>query len=549
MTAAPAAPRRRRFGLRWISSIIATCAAVALFAPDPARAHASLESSTPAASTVLEESPPLISLNFDEDISIALTSIQLFDSSSESIDLGPASAGADASIVEALVPALVDGSYAVIWRISSADGHVVTGAFSFQLGTASTTDSDELLNNVVDRVRSEPSVGRALGVARFTAFVGVAMLFGGLFMVMMVNSSAEIDWPARRLLWIGWALLLVGSFANFGLLAANAAADGIGDALDTSLWSDLAGTRTGGLLVARLALLMAMLGVLLTVTHRRHLLWWGAVPMLGILTVFTFSGGGHPSVQSRPIVWMGVDAVHLALIAVWLGSLAMMAAGGRVWLRDDSHSVAARSFSKMATVGVPLIVATGVLQTWRLSGGFDTLTDTTWGRILLAKGTVVVLVVTIGAVSRWLLVSDGPSALRRTVLTETMVGVAVLGLAAGMVGVPPDSGPRSRVLTASLAEGGVIVEVAVTPGQVGQNQVHVVVVPPGGSLVPIAALSGTMNLGSRDIPAAPVALVAESPNHYSGTVTLAFGGDWTLELVVSPEPAQSILLSSTVPIP
>ena len=51
------------------------------------------------------------------------------------------------------------------------------------------------------------------------------------------------------------------------------------------------------------------------------------------------------------------------------------------------------------------------------------------------------------------------------------------------------------------------------------------------------------------ISAIPIALVPESANHYSGDVTLAFSGDWTLEFIVSPEPNQSILIKTTVPIP
>lgn len=480
---------------RWATAAgltLLVLSAVTLASPPTVLAHAGLVSSTPAASTVIEQSPPLISF---------------------------------------------------------ADGHVVTGAFSFQVGTSSTADGDALIGDVIGGARAEPVVGRALGVARFAAFIGLAMLLGGLFLVMTTTATADVGWPARRVLWIGWLLLVVGTAANFGLLGANAAAGGLGDAFDQSLWTDIAGTRTGGLLLARLGLL-AMIGAAVVELERRGRLWWkvGAT-LIGVVLVLTFSGGGHPSVQVLPALWIGVDAIHLLLVALWMGGLVMMTLGGREWLREDSRAIAVRRFSRMAAFAVPLIVVTGVAQAWRLSGGFESLTDTTWGRILLAKGTLVVLVATIGAGSRWLLANDGPSALRRTVVTETLIGVAVLGLAAGMVGVPPEASERSRVFAVSLAEAGVIVDVSVTPGRVGSNQVHIVVVPPGGSLVPVANVTARVSLSANNVPNTPVTLIAESANHYSGNVTLAFTGDWTLEIVVSPEVTQSILLATTVPIP
>jgi copper transport protein len=527
------------------------CAAVLFAAPGRVEAHAGLEASTPAASSVLDTSPPLIALNFDENIDIPLTSIQLFDQDGKTIAVGKPTQGPDPSIVESTVPTIGEGTYAVVWRVSSADGHIVTGAFSFQIGTKTDVDANKLIDTVLHGARAEPSVGRGLGVARFAAFLGASLLLGGLFMVFMIeNAETTIGWAARRLMWIGWLVLLVGSAANFGLLGANAEAGSVGDALDTSLWGRIADTRTGGLLVARLVLAVALLlPVMLTLGLRQRTWWRSLVPAIGVLTIFTFSAAGHPSVEKHPVLWISMDALHLGFVALWLGSLAMMTVGGWAWLRDEDHAVAVHRFSRMATIGIPIIVVTGVIQGWRIGGGLSTLTDTTWGRLLLAKGAVAVLLVTIGGASRWLLQNDGPKALRRTVVTEAVLGIVVLGLAAGLVGSAPRVGAQSRIYTASLAEAGVIVDVTITPGQVGGNEVHMVVTPAGGNLTTAADLTARMTLPSRDIPFVPVNIVAESPNHFTGNVTLPYSGDWTLEIVVSPDPSQSILLSSTVKIP
>ncbi|CAB4678311.1 unannotated protein [freshwater metagenome] len=514
-----------------------------------ALAHASLEASIPAASSVLETAPPLVVLNFDEDIEVPLSSIQLFDQTGKIVPLGSPTAGGDTTIVQSTVPTIGNGLYAVVWRVTSSDGHVIDGAFSFQVGTAIAGDSAKLLDTVLHGSHAAPVVGRTSGVARFGAFFGASILLGGLFMVMMAGGEAVHGWAARRLLWLGWGLLAVGSLANFGLLGATSKAGSLGDMLDTSLWGDVAGTRTGGLLVARFVLIALFVPVVMFV-NRKQAAWWPiAAPFLGLLTIFTFSAAGHSSVAEQAALWIGVDAVHLAFVVLWLGSLVMLAVGGGAWTRDTQFAGAVKGFSRVATIGIPLIIATGFAQTWRLGASLSTLTDTTWGRLLLAKVAIAVLMVTIGAASRWLLSHEGPGALRRLVFTEAVCGIAVLGLAAGLVTQPPTVAPAAKVFTASLTEGGLIAEVSLAPGRVGVNDVHLVVTPSGGSLVPVVSIKATMSLPAQQIFDTEVTLAAEGTNHYSGKVTLPFAGDWVLTITIEPSAGQSVVLSSAVVIP
>ena len=44
-------------------------------------------------------------------------------------------------------------------------------------------------------------------------------------------------------------------------------------------------------------------------------------------------------------------------------------------------------------------------------------------------------------------------------------------------------------------------------------------------------------------------MVADGANHYTGSITLPFGGDWTLEVVVEATPGNTVLFTTTVPIP
>jgi copper transport protein len=517
-------------------------------------AHAGLENSIPAASSVLEESPTAITLDFDEPIEADLTSIQLFDGDATLIETGPPTAAAP-DVVTASVPALDDGLYAVVWRITSIDGHVIDGAFSFQVGSGGGSSGgagSSLLDQVSGGAAAAPAVGRLADVARFVGFIGVVLFLGaGLF--ALIAPSALTTAPATRVVVVGgWVMLVVASLASFGLLGATAVAGTVGDAFSPDVWGKVANSSTGRMLLVRAALAAAAGGLLFTVRSRATALWRSAAVVVAVGIVFTFPAAGHPASLSPKALWILLDAMHLSSVVVWVGGLALFTLGGRAWLRDDEAAPVVHRFSAAAVWLVPVIVVTGSLQTLELAGGIDgvrALTDTSWGRTLLVKLSIVSVLVALGAVSRWLLQTSGVASLRRTVAAEALIGVVVLGLTASLVSLSPEPVVASKVFNATITEAGILADITVTPGRVGANEVHIVVTPAGNSLTPVAGATARMTLPSRDIPDTPVTLVADGPNHFTGNVTLAFAGDWIFELVLETTPGATVLLSTTVPIP
>ena len=101
-----------------VVSVLAIVVLVGLVGGSPtvAYAHAALESSVPAANSVLETGPPQIVLDFDESVEADLASIALYEGDGVAVELGKPAAGADDTIVDVSVPSLDDGIYAVVWR-------------------------------------------------------------------------------------------------------------------------------------------------------------------------------------------------------------------------------------------------------------------------------------------------------------------------------------------------------------------------------------------------------------------------------------------------
>ena len=106
-------------------------------APGTAQAHSKLISTSPADGAVLTAPPDEVVLTFDENLLQGTNTISVND------DLGnviiTTSAEPHGSTIRAPWPAdLPPGTYQVAYRIVSADGRPVTGAFAFELagGTA-----------------------------------------------------------------------------------------------------------------------------------------------------------------------------------------------------------------------------------------------------------------------------------------------------------------------------------------------------------------------------------------------------------------------------
>lgn len=99
--------------------------AIALLAvPTGLGAHTALRSSSPASGSVLEQSPPALTLTFLEPAT--LTSLTLVNASGErKLAFAPRAKGLTFTSPK---PLLVRGRNEVRWRALSQDGHVVEGS-------------------------------------------------------------------------------------------------------------------------------------------------------------------------------------------------------------------------------------------------------------------------------------------------------------------------------------------------------------------------------------------------------------------------------------
>src|SRR4051794_11095846 len=111
--------------------------AVVLFAiPATAFSHASLLGTAPANDQVVKSAPSDITLTFSEHISVAFGGVKVFGPDGARVDVRGVAVDNDRVAVR-MPKRIARGTYAVSWRVISADGHPVRGAFVFHVGAKS----------------------------------------------------------------------------------------------------------------------------------------------------------------------------------------------------------------------------------------------------------------------------------------------------------------------------------------------------------------------------------------------------------------------------
>lgn len=535
--------------VRYLCAVIAGFV-VTLSLPSVASAHATLDGTTPAASSVVSQSPDEIVLDFDETVEPRLGSLRLFDDGGREMEVGDLLRDAvDQSVVRASVAPLPDGPYVVVWRVTSADGHPVTGAFPFEVGKVSTGSTSDLLESVVGSLPRDESLGVAIGVIRFFSLLAITLLIGVL--VITAGSEGLVRQRSRLATAVCLTALAASSIGILLLQGPYTTNGGWGDVFDARLMSDVMSTRLGIALLARVMLVFVLVMLFSPVVmRRRSSLWLNAVSLATIGLVVTFSASGHASARPWAAIIVALDAVHLLAIGAWIGALMAMFVVGREafgYAEEDGTAGHLVRLSRIFTWAMPTVVVTGAVQAWMLIDDRSGVLETTYGRAFLAKVGLVVFAVAIGTGIRRRLAHGNVGVLRRALLFEVFVAVVVLGLAAVMVSTSPTSGDAgSASSSVTLVQGGVLADITVSPARVGTVEIHTLFSPPGGSLSPVDDVEVRLELPSRDIPAIPVDMIELGPNHWSGVAQIPYSGEWTLDVVVAPAKNATLSYSTSI---
>ncbi|GAB1336514.1 copper resistance protein CopC [Streptomyces sp. E-15] len=559
----------------------------------PASAHAVPRATDPADGAVLRTAPRRVTLTFTESVGLLTGSFRIYDPHNHRVRTGPAGHAAGRSdTARVTLPArLATGTYTVAWRVVSADSHPVSGALTFSVGERTAAPAAP-----PPPAPESPATTALHTLARHLAHLCLALLLGTAAFVACCRppTTAHLRTPALA----AGGTLLAATAALYLLRAPYEQGTSPATALAPAVLAHTATTRPGMLLLARLALLLLVPPLLAAARAappgsrrarlpRRATHAAGAV--LAVALCLTWSGADHAAAGVQVPAAIVSATLHLLAMAAWLGGLAALLWTLRHATAPDGvpPSVPAR-FSRLATASVTVLAVTGVYQSWRGLGSWAALTDTAYGRILLAKLAAIAVLLLAAARSRtWTgrLVRaatatpagvpapvTGPPPvtvrlrpLRRSVLAEAAVAAVVLalstllsGTAPGRAATKPAAGtpaPAAGVAPASVTTvpfdlgtpgGHGEAQITLDPGRVGANSVQVVVYGPDGGLSTVPGLRVTLTLADRGVGPLDTKVTDRGGYWAADAFTLPLPGNWTLKATIRISELDQVTVSAPV---
>lgn len=502
-------PPRMRLVMRVVAAFAAVAIPVAVAAP--AQAHAVLESSTPAPDQVLAAAPTDVSLHFDEAVTVLPTSLRVFAPNGSRIDSGAVTtAPGDGSTIEVGVGSAGDGTYLVSWRVISADSHPVSGAFTYSVGHAGKAPSEAAES-------TDRTVAVLLGTTRWISYAGSALLIGAGAFVLMGGGRRS-----RRLAAAGGAVLALGAVGMILMKGPLDAGLGLGAFGRGSLVHEVLRSDYGKAAVAR-----GVIGLLAVAVVGRgsRLVQAGVLAVLAVPIAISFAVSGHAIGDAFAVV---VDCAHVLAMSLWLGGLVAVLADGLPHRLEP----AIRRFSGVALAAAGLLVATGTYQGWRQVRAWGALTGTTYGRELLIKIGIVLVVIAVAYTSRKATRLGAWPSLRRTVAVEVAGIAIILGISSTLSATQPAYSAWHPDVSANLSILGDTVQVSAVPDGDRTMDLHLYVFNASGELIDPPEVDASVSLPSQQLGPLTVALSNAGTGHRVGRVSVPVIGDWTLTVTL-----------------
>jgi copper transport protein len=318
---------------------------------------------------------------------------------------------------------------------------------------------------------------------------------------------------------------------------------------------------------------LALLFLLEDLRRRRSALVLGGAVVAVAATISSYAVQGH-SVGAYPrVLSVASDSVHLAAASCWIGGLVVLVFLLRAAPAELLGEVLPR-WSRVAVVSVAVLVATGSFQSLREVGSMEALVETSYGRLLLVKLTLVAGLLGLGSRGRvWIrrrytmtLVhahSDGGSTgsepdvdrLRGWVAGEVALGAVTLAVTSVLVATTPARVAARDAEAAAVSQpgpaaeidlpSGVTVRVQVTPARV----VTVNLVDAEGPRPDPQSVSGNASLAARGVSKLPLRLARVGPGRYRGEDSLPFAGDWRITVTVHSSDVEAAVGTADLVVP
>jgi len=561
--------------------VLALAAAATLAAPAAAWAHAALLSTVPVASRTLNRAPPEVRLTYSEPIEPRFAIVSVTDAAGRQLTSGQPhrAPGAPQTLVTPLrrVP---EGWYLVFWRVISADGHPVRGAFTFAVGPSPGPPPQFRVPSL-----SETATTPQLLVSRWVVFLSFLSALGLFVLRMLIARPVlrRVGGTSLRAVSITLGVaLLVALVATPVYVILATAQFSLRSAFDLGAVVPLARASAFGRDYLDLELVLALFGVAAAVAlalDRPERPQRSVVELLSVWAALAAGAAalvlpglaGHAGQRSPRGLALPLDALHLSAVSIWLGGLIGLVI---FWLtvrreaRVAGLSVVVPRFSNVALVSVLALIGSGIGQSLLEVPTLASLWQTSYGKALLVKiallGSAMLLASVnlartkprLQAAGRQPSVGSGAALLlRRLVQGEILLIVGALFAAAVLTSLAPPAsalarvkdiaarvgpGPVSKVVT----KGPYRIQVTVSPNRAAVENRFSVSLTKNGKPVHGAGVISRFDMLDMDMAELNYRFPETGPGTFSKSApALVMVGHWAIQFEVTPPGQQPFVVT------
>ena len=521
-----------------------------------ASAHPFLLDSEPGQGQNAPAGTTQIITNYSEAVEIGFSELRVYDANGNQVDnKDTAYNGGETSLI-VTTPPLEDGVYTITSKVlSKIDGHLVQAAIVFGVGDV------KIDSSLLEKQENSETTFIPESIARFPGLVGQTIVLGGVIVSITIWSSqqtrfrevfADINEQFKikfsKIIGIGVIATFASNFIMLGVQTWR---------LETSPL-DVIGTTFGTTWLIRMIITIIIIGLWFWMEKKNEITIKGQIPLLiaSLILIATTTMMGHGASTELEAPWI-LDYSHNLLSSIWIGGVIFFAFVALPTITKTENSIKEKitlslipRFSGLFIIAIGILIITGPTLLWFLDDNVASLTDSTYGKLILIKIAIAAAMIGFGGMYQIKFLKNMHDLeklnisrkISKPLKFEAGLGIALLAVVALLVN---SSLPAGEIQSADAIQGtfgyesvlfseNAKFDVKVLPAGIGSNTISVIVTSYDNK--PLADISGLKVKVSNPqknispIEAEVTENIQDSVTKYSADATFGFAGNWQIEL-------------------
>jgi len=498
---------------------------------------------------------------YSEAVEIDFSELKVYDANGNQIDNRDTSYNDGETSLIVTTPPLEEGVYTLTSKVlSKVDGHLVQAAVVFGVGDVQVDTS------MLDSQETSETTFIPESVARFPGLVGQTIVLGGVIVSITIWSSQQTrfrelfsdineQFKTKFTKIIGYGV--IATFASNFIM------------LGVQTWRlevspiEVIGTTFGTTWLIRMIITIIIIGIWFWMEKRKEISIKGQIPLLvaSLILIATTTMMGHGASTELEAAWI-LDYAHNLLSSIWIGGVIFFAfvALPTISKTDDALrnkitlSLIPR-FSGIFIIAIGILIITGPTLLWFLDDNVGSLTESTYGKLIMIKIGLAVAMIAFGGMYQVKFLKNPNNyeslniskRISKPLKLEAGLGIALLAVVALLVN---SSLPEGEIQSADalqptfgyesiLFSENAKFDVKVEPAGIGQNTISVIVSSfDDKPLDDISGLKVKVSNPQKNISpilAEVSETVQSSITKYTADATFGFAGNWQIELEAQRE--------------